>query len=148
MSAIFGETLTFGQEKGPDVKLIVFGDELYARYEDLNGYTVVYDPELGLFCYARLAAGVFRSTGVPVGEPPPADLARHLQELPEAIRAKSVRAGATPRRHGETGRTGGDRAHLRPEPGAAGGAGPVDRRRQGADHPRQLPGRDEHRDAR
>ena len=102
MSAIFGETLTFGQEKEPDIKLVVFGDELYARYEDVNGYTVVYDPELGQFCYARLAAGGFRSTGVPVGAPPPADLARHLQELPEAVRAKlsarELRRAATARR--------------------------------------------------
>src|SRR4051812_31130092 len=54
MSAIFGETLTFGQAKGPEVILKVFGDEHYARYEDLRGYTTVYDDELGLFCYARL----------------------------------------------------------------------------------------------
>ena len=31
MSAIFGEVLTFGQENGPDIRLRVFGDELYAR---------------------------------------------------------------------------------------------------------------------
>ena len=47
MSAIFGETLTFGQSNGGDVRLKVFGDEHYARYEDLNGYTVVYDNEMG-----------------------------------------------------------------------------------------------------
>ena len=34
MSAIFGEVLTFGQENGPDVRLRVFGDEHYARYEN------------------------------------------------------------------------------------------------------------------
>ena len=68
MSAISGEVLTFDQTNGPDVRLKVFGDELYARYEDLNGYSVVYDAELGQFCYARIAAGTFRSTGVPLGE--------------------------------------------------------------------------------
>ena len=61
MSAIFGEVLTFGQSGGPEVRLRVFGDEHYARYEDVNGYSAVYDDELGLFCYARLAAGSFRS---------------------------------------------------------------------------------------
>ena len=65
MSAIFGEILTFGQENGPDISLKVFGDEHYARYEDLNGYTALYDEGLGQFCYARLAAGTFRSTGIP-----------------------------------------------------------------------------------
>ena len=32
MSAIFGETLTFGQANGPDIRLRVTGDEFYARY--------------------------------------------------------------------------------------------------------------------
>ena len=54
MSAIFGEALTFGQANGPDIMLRVFGDENYARYEDMNGYSAVYDDERGLFCYARL----------------------------------------------------------------------------------------------
>ena len=89
MSAIFGETLTFGQTKGPDVRLKVFGDELYARYEDLNGFTVVYDQGRGQFCYARLAAGLFVSTEVPLDRPPPAGIVRHLQKSPEAIHAKT-----------------------------------------------------------
>jgi len=29
MSAIFGETLTFPQENGPEVELVVFGDEFF-----------------------------------------------------------------------------------------------------------------------
>ena len=68
MSAIFGEVLTFGQANGPDITLRVFGDEHYARYEDMNGYSAVYDDQLGLFCYARLSAGSFRSTGVPLSQ--------------------------------------------------------------------------------
>jgi hypothetical protein len=55
MSAIFGETLTFGQASGPHIQLKVFGDEFYARYETPAGYSVIYDEEMGLFCYARLA---------------------------------------------------------------------------------------------
>lgn len=89
MSAIFGELLTLGQQTGGDVQLKVFGDEHYARYETLDGYTAVYDQELGRYCYARLAAGVFRSTGVPVSAAPPRSIVRHLQETPEVIRAKS-----------------------------------------------------------
>jgi M6 family metalloprotease-like protein len=89
MSAIFGEILTLGQQNGPDVQLKVFGDEHYARYEALNGYTVIYDDEMGQFCYARLAAGEFRSTGVPVVQPPPANLTRHLQESQKVIEAKT-----------------------------------------------------------
>lgn len=105
MSAIFDEVLTFGQANGPEVRLKVSGDELYARYEDLNGFTTVYDSEIGRFCYARVAAGAFRSTGIPIDRPPPAGLARHLQESAEAIRAKTesrrVRRTAMARRAGE-----------------------------------------------
>lgn len=91
MSAIFGEPLTFGQEKGPNVQLVVFGDESYARYETLDGFTVTYDTRLGLFCYARVRAGRFVSTRVSVIDAPPADLPRHLQER-EAVRQKKFLA--------------------------------------------------------
>lgn len=105
MSAIFGEVLTFGQAQGPEVRLKVFGDELYARYESLDGYSTVYDEERGLFCYARLAAGAFRSSGVPIGQAPPAGIVRHLQESPAAIHARSearrLRRAAVARRTAE-----------------------------------------------
>lgn len=89
MSAIFGEILTFGQEKGPEIALRVFGDEHYARYENLDGYSAIYDGQLGVFCYARLAAGSFRSTGTPLSARPPAGLVRHLQESQETIAARA-----------------------------------------------------------
>lgn len=80
MSAITGEILTFSQEKGPDVKLRVFGDEFYSRYENLNGYTVVYDVDLGRFCYAYLIKGEFVSSGVDLSRAPPEKIWRHLKE--------------------------------------------------------------------
>ena len=85
MSAIFGETLSFGQKNGPDVQLVAFGDEHYARYENADGFTVVYDVDLGLFCYATLVEGRFVSSGVPQAVPPPAGLRRHLEEA-ESVR--------------------------------------------------------------
>ncbi|MEO8127954.1 MAG: M6 family metalloprotease domain-containing protein [Bryobacteraceae bacterium] len=89
MSAIFGEILSLAQQNGGDVELKVFGDEHYARYENLDGFTAIYDQELGLYCYVRLAAGAFRSTGVAITQPPPVGLARHLQETAPVIAAKS-----------------------------------------------------------
>lgn len=89
MSAIFGELLNFPQERGPEVRLRVFGDEHYARYEDSNGYTVVYDQSKGQYCYAELAGNHFVSTGVPLDQPPPPRLVRHLQESLAAKRAKA-----------------------------------------------------------
>lgn len=87
MSAIFGELLNFPQENGPDVRLRVFGDEHYARYENNDGYTVVYDKSIGLFCYADLAGNRLVSTGVPLDQPPPVHLVRHLQESAAVKRA-------------------------------------------------------------
>lgn len=88
MSAIFGELLNFPQENGPDVRLRVFGDEHYARYEDIDGYTVIYDEQSGKYCYADLAGDRFVSTGTPIDQPPPAGIMRHLQESLAARREK------------------------------------------------------------
>ncbi len=88
MSAIFGELLTFPQKSGPEVRLRVYGDEHYARYEDIDGYTAVYDDAAGLFCYARLAGTRLVSTGVPLGRPVPAGVVRHLQESAAMKRAR------------------------------------------------------------
>ncbi|HEX8136321.1 MAG TPA: M6 family metalloprotease domain-containing protein [Pyrinomonadaceae bacterium] len=85
MSGIFNELLTFKQENGPDVRLVVVGDEHYARYETEDGYTVVYDTDLGLYCYALVINERFVSSGVPMNAAPPAGLRRHLEE-PENVR--------------------------------------------------------------
>jgi hypothetical protein len=81
MTGIFGETVSFKQENGPDISLVVNGDESYARYETPAGYSVIYDPELGLYTYALTDDdGRFVSSKIPAGEPPPANLTPHLEE--------------------------------------------------------------------
>jgi hypothetical protein len=81
MTGIFGDTISFKQENGPEVSLVVHGDESYARYETPEGYTVVYDPDLGLYTYALTGDdGTFVSTKTPISEEPPANLPLHLQE--------------------------------------------------------------------
>lgn len=80
MSAIFEETLTFNQENGTNVKLVVSGDEFYSRYETTDGYTVVYDIDLKQYCYAILLKGNFASSGVSITESPPDGIPRHLKE--------------------------------------------------------------------
>jgi hypothetical protein len=90
VGAIFGKKVTLGQEHGPDVELVVYGDEFYARYETPDGYTAVYDDALGRFVYARLKTGRFVSSGVPVTEAPPPGAARHAQEAPEVRQAKAA----------------------------------------------------------
>lgn len=83
MSAIFGELMGFDQDKGPEVMLRVFGDEFYARYETEDGYSAIYDEDLGLFTYALQEDGRFLSSGVDLGRSPPADLEKHLEESNE-----------------------------------------------------------------
>ena len=80
MSGIFNEQLTFKQENGPDVRLVVIGDEHYAQYETVDGYTVVYDAQKGLYCYAQTVNGRFVSTGIPMSDPPPPEIRRHITE--------------------------------------------------------------------
>lgn len=89
MSAIFGETIRLGQANGPEVELVVSGDEWYATYETPSGHPVVYDESLGLFCYARVVDGRFESTRVPVSEPPPPDSEPHAREA-DAVRREKV----------------------------------------------------------
>lgn len=94
MTAIHGERLTFGQRDGSEVELMVFGDELYARYETLDGYTAVYDDARGAFCYARLEDGAFVSIDAPVTGPPPPGAVRHGKESEAVRQAKSAAAHA------------------------------------------------------
>ena len=88
MSAIFGERLIFGQHDGPDIELRVFGDEFYARYETLQGYTVVYDLDRGQYCYAVLDGGQLMSSGAPVFKPIPYGLRPRLKETAGVHNAK------------------------------------------------------------
>lgn len=80
MCVLLGRTRTFPQSDGPPIQLRVFGDEFYARYETLDGYTVVYDTQREKYCYAILVKGHLVSSGAPTDKPVPMGLLRHLQE--------------------------------------------------------------------
>jgi hypothetical protein len=79
MSGIYSELLNFPQANGDQIRLRVFGSSHYSRYENVDGYTVIYDKQLGLFCYADLRDSKLLSTGVTIDLPPP-PVARHLEE--------------------------------------------------------------------
>jgi len=88
MSAIFGEVLTLPQASGPGVELATFGDEFYARYESQTGYSVIYDSDKGLYCYAMVLNGRFVSSGTPLSKQPPIGVPRHLRETAEVRNEK------------------------------------------------------------
>ncbi|MFD0259657.1 M6 family metalloprotease domain-containing protein [Kitasatospora indigofera] len=100
MSAIFGEILTFTQQHGGDVALATIGDDKYARYETVDGFSVVYDESREGYCYADVdgpgPGRRFRSTGVRISERPPKGLRRHLKEGQEyrrlLVKERSERA--------------------------------------------------------
>jgi hypothetical protein len=88
VSGIIGQKASLGQANGSEVELIVSGTALYATYETLDGFPAIYDEDLGLFCYARVVAGKYQSTGVPVTSPPPPDVDQHAKESEEVRAAK------------------------------------------------------------
>jgi hypothetical protein len=88
MVGMFGEKVSLGQAKGPDVQLVVRGTELYGTYETPEGFPAIHDDALGLFCYARLQDGRFVSTGIPVTQPPPSGVSRHETESDDVRKHK------------------------------------------------------------
>ena len=89
MSLIKNETVSIAQQNGQSVTLKVSGDEFYARYENDDGYTVVYDTKQGVFCYANLLEkGELVSSEIPISQSPPSELRRHLHESPEVRASK------------------------------------------------------------
>jgi hypothetical protein len=90
VGALYGERVTLGQERGPDVDLVVYGDDAYARYETPAGYPVVYDDRRGVFTYALVQDGAFVSSGVPATSSPPRGAVAHAQEAPEVRQAKAA----------------------------------------------------------
>ncbi len=88
-SGVRHQRASLGQGKGPDVDLVVSGTRVYATYQTPEGFPVVYDDRLELFCYARLTpAGAFESTGVPVDRPPPPGVVRDARESDDVRNAK------------------------------------------------------------
>ncbi|MGQ0615797.1 MAG: hypothetical protein ACT4PW_02220 [Acidimicrobiia bacterium] len=91
MSGRVNQRASLGQDNGPEVELIVNGSPFYATYHTPDGYPAIYDDDLGLYVYARLADGRFESTGVPVGSPPPPDGDRSAAEA-DHVRAEKISA--------------------------------------------------------
>ena len=89
-AAPFAETISFTQPDGTSIELWGQGNEFYAIFETLDGYSVVFDPTTKTYLYARLSAdgNELVSTGVPVGKGDPKNLglAKHLRIKPEAVK--------------------------------------------------------------
>lgn len=86
--------VSFTQPDGTKIEVVGWGDEFYAVFETLDGYTVFFDPALKAYCFAQQGAdGDLVSTGVQIHRAQPATLGlgRHLRPTPTA-RQKSAHA--------------------------------------------------------
>ncbi len=90
----FGEEFTFTQPDGSQITVRGYGDQHFAVFETLDGYTVTRNPLTGFFDYAALSpdAVEFRATGIPAGaaDPAAAGLGRRLRISAAAARAKAL----------------------------------------------------------
>ena len=86
-------SISFTQRDGTQIELRGSGDEFYAVFETLEGYTVVFDPAREAYCFAQAApGGDLASSGVEVhlGNPAALGLPRHLR-ADLAVRLEQVR---------------------------------------------------------
>jgi len=95
LAAPFERTTKFKQPDGTVITLHGKGDEFYAVFETLDGYSVVYDADTRAYYYARLSDDRQRlvSSGLMVGGGNPATLGipKHLRMSRDAIRAQVAR---------------------------------------------------------
>ncbi|USX24709.1 M6 family metalloprotease domain-containing protein [Oxalobacteraceae bacterium OTU3CINTB1] len=90
------EEFTFTNPDGSAVQVRGWGNQYHARFETLDGYTVVQDPDTGFYQYATLAddGHALVPTGHTAGEvdPQSLDLRPHLQLPPERARQQAQRS--------------------------------------------------------
>src|SRR6266581_569947 len=90
------EAFTFRNPDGSSVDVLGWGDQDYAVFESLDGFTVIEDPNTGYYHYARLSDD--RSELLPTGmragadDPRSLGLEQHLRAHPQAIRERVRRA--------------------------------------------------------
>lgn len=107
-------TKLFPQDNGEDIELQVSGDEFYSIRE-FNGYTVKYDADLGLYCYARHdSRGFLTSTHIPTSKNPPKYLRKHLRENANVKAMKVLADESKPKRTfaGDNGLLPGRKIHF------------------------------------
>ncbi len=69
MSApFFAKEFTFTQPDGTSLPVKGWGDQHYARFETIDGYSVIEDPVSGAYQYATLTQGILAPSGIQPGK--------------------------------------------------------------------------------
>jgi M6 family metalloprotease-like protein len=91
-AAPFARTVEFTQPDGEIIRLWGEGNEFYAVFETLDGYTVLFDETRKAYCYAVLNndGTALLSSGVPVGDQRPPGLQPHIRIEPEIARELAI----------------------------------------------------------
>ena len=89
----YDEEFEFAQPDGSRIKVKGWGNQNYAVFETLDGYTIIEDPITGFYQYAKLSAdkSYLEPTGVKVGlmDPGTLGLEKHLRGPKRLIREMS-----------------------------------------------------------
>ncbi len=94
LAAPFAKLFTFTQPDGTRIELSGKGDEFYAVFETVNGYTAIYDPAVRAHCYAKLTddKSDLVSSGVQVHQAQGQDLGlvQHLRAPRATVQKKAA----------------------------------------------------------
>ena len=91
--APFAKHLKFNQPDQTEITIWGQGDEFHAVFETTSGYTVIFDPQIKAYFYAKLSSDgkSLLSTGIMAHNPAPEGLAKHLR-IDKAAAAAAARA--------------------------------------------------------
>jgi hypothetical protein len=71
-----GQEFTFTQPDNTKIKVKGWGNQYYAVFETLDGFTIIENPDTGFYEYAQVkeSGNALESTGIKVGTPIPSTL--------------------------------------------------------------------------
>ena len=112
-----GREFTFTQPDGSRIPVRGWGNQYYAVFETLDGFTIIQNQSTQFFEYAKLSddGDTLESTGIPVGStiPPEISLSRKLRVNPGSAKKQAIEAKkAMPKRQCEIRREQAKAASL------------------------------------
>ncbi|WP_432328152.1 M6 family metalloprotease domain-containing protein [Mucilaginibacter sp. P25] len=94
----YAQQFTFRQPDGSLLQVRGWGDQHYAHFETLDGYTVIRDPKTRFYHYAVISNGVLTPSGIQAGKADPGALTitKGLRNIPGAVRSLALLSPGLP----------------------------------------------------